>query len=123
MQGYVKLAFNLLIVTILSSSGPLKTSNVFLLNSGSSSKKRTPLCARLISPGFGILPPPIIEIPEIVWCGERNGLLMIKEVSFSRFPAILCIFVVSSASSKVKSGKILGILLANMVLPDPGVPY
>nr|DAL06059.1 MAG TPA: hypothetical protein [Caudoviricetes sp.] len=31
---------------------------MFLLNSGSSSKNRTPLCAKLISPGFGILPPP-----------------------------------------------------------------
>ena len=66
LQGYVKTALTLLIVTTLSSKGPLKTSNVFLLNSGSSSRKSTPLCARLISPGLGILPPPIIETPDIV---------------------------------------------------------
>ena len=38
LQGYVRLAFTLLIVTIPSSSGPLRTSNVFLLNSFYSSK-------------------------------------------------------------------------------------
>ena len=35
--------------TILSSNGPLKTSNVFALNSVSSSKNNTPKCAKLIS--------------------------------------------------------------------------
>ena len=58
LHGYVSDAFTLLILIIPSSNGPLNTSNVFLLNSGSSSKNRTPLCAKLISPGFGILPPP-----------------------------------------------------------------
>jgi len=58
LQGYVNDAFTLLILIIASSKGPLNTSNVFLLNSGNSSKNKTPLCARLISPGFGILPPP-----------------------------------------------------------------
>lgn len=42
LHGYVKLAFTLLIVTFLSSSGPRKTSKVFLLNSGNSSKNKTP---------------------------------------------------------------------------------
>lgn len=58
LHGYVNDAFTLLIFIIESSSGPLKTSNVFLLNSGNSSKNNTPLCAKLISPGFGIFPPP-----------------------------------------------------------------
>ena len=58
LHGYVNDAFTLLILIIASSKGPLNTSNVFLLNSGNSSKNKTPLCARLISPGFGILPPP-----------------------------------------------------------------
>ena len=58
LQGYVNDAFTLLILIIESSKGPLNTSKVFLLNSGNSSKNKTPLCARLISPGFGILPPP-----------------------------------------------------------------
>lgn len=58
LHGYVSDAFTLLILIIPSSNGPLNTSNVFLLNSGNSSKNNTPLCDKLISPGFGILPPP-----------------------------------------------------------------
>ena len=65
-DGYMTFEYNLDIITFLSSSGPLNTSNVFLLNSGNSSKNNTPLCAKLISPGFGILPPPIIEVCDIV---------------------------------------------------------
>ena len=53
-------------VTTLSSKGARNTSNVFLLNSGSSSKNSTPKCAKLISPGFGILPPPTKEVAEMV---------------------------------------------------------
>ena len=104
-------------VTIPSSKGPLNTSNVFLLNSGSSSKNRTPLWARLISPGFGILPPPTKEAEEMVWCGERYGLVVINGVFFVSIPATLCIFVVSNASAKLKSGKIEGNLLAIIVFP------
>ena len=54
------------IVTTPSSSGCLKTSKTRLLNSGSSSKKRTPLCASEISPGFGLAPPPTRATSEIV---------------------------------------------------------
>ena len=122
LQAYVILAFTLLIVTILSSNGPLNTSSVFLLNSGNSSKNNTPLWAKLISPGLGILPPPINELPEIVWWGALKGLVVIKATSLSVLPATLCIFVVSKASSKLKSGNIVGILLAIIVFPDPGVP-
>ena len=53
-------------MTSLFSKGPLKTSNVCLLNSGSSSKNKIPKCAKLISPGLGIIPPPIIEIGDVV---------------------------------------------------------
>ena len=67
LQGYVIDEFTLLIVTVLSSRGPRKTSNVDLLNSVSSSRNNTPKCARLISPGFGILPPPIKDVSVIVW--------------------------------------------------------
>src|SRR5213592_2597486 len=45
-------------VTFPSSSGCRITSNADLLNSGSSSRKRTPLWATLTSPGFGNVPPP-----------------------------------------------------------------
>ena len=61
------------IVTVPSSSGWRRTSSVRRLNSGSSSRKSTPLWARLISPGDGIEPPPTRPASLIVWCGERNG--------------------------------------------------
>ena len=47
-----------LMVTTPSSNGCRRTSRVWRLNSGNSSKKRTPLCVRLISPGDGVEPPP-----------------------------------------------------------------
>lgn len=50
LQGYVSVAFILDMVTIPSSNGCLMSSNVFLLNSGNSSKNNTPKCAKLISP-------------------------------------------------------------------------
>lgn len=117
LHGYVSVAFTLLIVIIPSSNGPLNTSNVFLLNSGSSSKNNTPLCAKQISPGFGILPPPTRDIGDIVWCGALYGLVVMSDVFFGSIPATLCILVVSNASSKLKSGKIDGILLAIIVFP------
>ena len=46
------------IVTLRSSSGCRMTSRTVLLNSGNSSKNRTPLLASEISPGCGIPPPP-----------------------------------------------------------------
>src|SRR4030095_16606172 len=42
-------------VTFPSSIGCRITSSADRLNSGSSSRKRTPLCARLTSPGFGLV--------------------------------------------------------------------
>ena len=46
------------IVTFLSSMGWRITSSTVLLNSGSSSRNNTPLCANEISPGCGLPPPP-----------------------------------------------------------------
>ncbi len=63
--------FALEMVTFLSSKGCRITSNTALLNSGSSSKNSTPLCAKEISPGLGIPPPPTKATSEIVWCGLR----------------------------------------------------
>ncbi len=60
-------------VTWPSSSGWRSTSRLRRLNSGSSSRNRTPLCARLISPGVGVLPPPTMPASLIVWCGGRKG--------------------------------------------------
>ena len=48
-------------VIFLSSNGCRKLSSIDLGNSGISSKNRTPLCARLISPGKAFEPPPITE--------------------------------------------------------------
>ena len=48
-----------------SSSGCRSTSRVCLLNSGSSSAKSTPLCARDISPGCGDAPPPTSATSKI----------------------------------------------------------
>jgi hypothetical protein len=54
------------IVIILSSSGCIRTSRTVLLNSGSSSRKRTPLCESDISPGCGNVPPPTRATSVIV---------------------------------------------------------
>ena len=42
------------------------TSKTVRLNSGNSSKNSTPLCAKEISPGCGIVPPPTNATSEIV---------------------------------------------------------
>ena len=48
------------------SRGSRSTSSTRRSNSGSSSRKSTPRCARLISPGRGMVPPPISPASEIV---------------------------------------------------------
>ena len=72
--------------------------------------------------GFGILPPPTIDVVDIVWCGVLNGLVVIIPVSLFNVPAILWIFVISNASSNVKSGKIVTILSDSRLFPEPGAP-
>ena len=69
------------------SIGWRKTSKTDLENSGSSSRNKTPLWAREISPGFGILPPPISETADAVWWGDLKGGLVISELS-SKSPDI-----------------------------------
>ena len=75
--GYRQFWFALDINTVLSSSGIRNTSKLDLLNSGNSSKNNIPLCAKLISPGFAFLPPPISATFDVVWCGLLNGLWVI----------------------------------------------
>src|SRR3989344_57196 len=60
-------------VTDPSSKGPRNASSTDRGNSLNSSKNNTPRCARLISPGWGLLPPPIKPTKEVLWWGERNG--------------------------------------------------
>ena len=57
----------------LSSSGCRKTSRTWRRNSGNSSRKSTPWCARDTSPGLGTWPPPISSASERVWWGVRYG--------------------------------------------------
>ena len=57
----------------LDSKGWRSTSKTFLSNSGSSSKNKTPKCAKVISPGLGYEPPPTNATAEAVWCGARKG--------------------------------------------------
>ncbi len=54
-------------VTIPSSSGCRNTSSALRWNSGSSSRKSTPLWASDTSPGRGMVPPPISPASEMVW--------------------------------------------------------
>ena len=106
----------------LSSRGCRSTSSTFLLNSGSSSRKSIPLCARLISPGCGLAPPPTIATCEMVWCGLLNGRVAISETSFPSFPATECILVVSRLSPRERGGRMLGSRLAIIDFPLPGAP-
>ncbi|OPY06194.1 MAG: hypothetical protein A4E67_01597 [Syntrophaceae bacterium PtaB.Bin038] len=65
-DGKVAVTTERVIVTCPSSRGCRRTSSTLRLNSGSSSRNSTPLCARLISPGFGVWPPPTSPASEIV---------------------------------------------------------
>ena len=73
LHGKETVPFTRETVTTPSSSGWRSVSMELRENSGSSSKNSTPLCAREISPGRGIDPPPESPGPEMVWCGERKG--------------------------------------------------
>src|SRR5712691_10499748 len=109
-------------VTTPSSIGWRSTSSTFLRNSGSSSRNSTPPCARLTSPGRGYEPPPIRPASEIVWCGARNGRRATSDSPSGKTPATEWILVVSSASSRLILGRIVGSRRANIVFPDPGGP-
>ena len=64
--GYVNAPFTLTIVITLSSSGCRNASITEVLNSVISSRNNTPFPANVISPGFGIVPPPISAELEIL---------------------------------------------------------
>src|SRR2546427_510880 len=108
--GYDRLIAARAIVTTPSSIGWRNTSSTFLRNSGNSSRNNTPPCARLTSPGRGYEPPPIRPASEIVWCGARNGRRATSDSPSGRVPATGWVFVVSSASSRLIGGRIVGSL-------------
>ena len=56
----------------------------------------------------------------MVW--SSKGLDVINPLLQSSSPEILCILVISNASSNVKSGKIVVNLSESIVLPEPGLP-
>src|ERR1035441_3666945 len=106
-----------------SSSGWRSISRTSRGNSGNSSRKRMPFCARLASPGRGMpAPPPIRPASEMVWWGERKGRSWRSPAPGPRVPAMLWTLVVSMASSKVSGGRMPARRLASMVLPEPGGP-
>ena len=107
-----------------SSIGSRNASRTLRLNSGSSSRKRTPLWARLASPGFSRVPPPTKDTMDALWWGVRNGRVM-TGLNSSESPAVLAhewMRVVSRISVSVISGKMPGRHLAHSVLPAPGDP-
>ncbi len=77
--GKVVLRKARLIVTRPSSSGWRSTSSVLRLNSGNSSRNKTPLWASEISPGWGVLPPPTRPASLTEWWGDRNGRVPISD--------------------------------------------
>ena len=111
-----------LICTRPSSRGWRRVSRASLENSGSSSRKSTPLWAREISPGRGLEPPPAIPMADTVWWGERKGRRTSRGCSEVVRPRTEWISVASRASRRVRSGRMEGRRRASMDLPDPGGP-
>jgi hypothetical protein len=68
------------------------------------------------------LAPPIRPTSEIVWCGVRNGRVVINAVRRPVRPATRWMRVVSIASARVIAGKIVVSRRASLDLPAPGGP-
>ena len=124
LAGQVTVPLARLIEISPSSMGSRKASRTLRLNSGSSSRNKTPLWARLASPGFSRVPPPTSDTMEALWWGVRNGRTMtgLKSSASPAERAHECIRDVSRISSSVISGKMPGRHFAHKVLPAPGEP-
>ena len=109
-------------VTLPSSRGWRIRSNVSLRNSGSSSRNSTPLWLMEISPGLGLVPPPTRPALDTVWWGLRKGRFVTMGSLALSVPMTEQIWVISSASSQVISGKIPGRRFESILLPEPGGP-
>ena len=110
------------ILNLESHMGCRSSSRVAWGNAGYSSRIKTPLYENDISPGPGILHLPTSPTCEIVWCRNLKGRSEINAVPIGLKPAILWIFVHSSASSKMRDGSMVPIHRASIVLPEPGGP-
>ena len=104
---------------VCDSSGSRNPSMTSCLNSGNSSRKRMPVCARLISPGLQFLPPPKIAELVALWCGVRKGRRFKSVSVFSTTPVI---FAIAMLSARVGGGNSDAALLASILLPIPGGP-
>ena len=110
------------IAMLPSSSGWRSASSAGRWNSGSSSRRSTPLCARLASPGRGPGPPPTIAAIDALWCGARNGGRVISGLSADKSPATEWMRVTSSWSRGFIGGRIDGRRRPSIVFPVPGGP-
>src|SRR5262249_61297141 len=87
------------------------------------SRDSHPKLARVVSPGFGVLPPPPTRAClEVVWWTERIGRRDTATPSLSRAPEAEYTLVSCTFSSPVKGGRIPGSALASRDFPSPGGP-
>ena len=107
-------------VTLPDSSGSRMASNADLGNSGSSSRNKTPWCAKEISPGRGGEPPPTKATALAEWCGCRVGRR--DHCARSNPPARLAIDAASKASVILRGPSSPAKRCASMDLPEPGGP-
>ena len=119
-HGYLQLILTRLIVISPSSRGCLRVSKRDLSNSRNSSRKRTHLWARDISPGLASRPHPMIEASLAVWWMIRNGRSVIIGISLVSSHATEYIFESSICSSVSIAGRIPARALASIVFPLPG---
>ena len=111
------------IATSPDSSGCRSASRTSRLNSGASSRKRIPRCARLAAPGrISPDPPPTIAAFDDVWCGAQNGGTVTRPSPGFSAPATEWIDVTSIAAVASSRGRIVGSRSASIVLPAPGGP-
>ena len=109
-------------LTTPSSIGWRSASSACRWNSGSSSRRSTPRCARLTSPGRAARPPPTSAAIDALWCGARKGGWRTSGCSRESSPETEWMRVTSSASSGSRGGRIPGRRRASIVLPVPGGP-
>ena len=107
-------------VMVPVSSGSRSASSAMRLNSGNSSRNKTPWCASDISPGRGGFPPPTNATALAEWCGLQVGRM--PHCAMSKRPAKERTAALSRAWSSSIGGSKPAKRCANMDLPEPGGP-
>ncbi len=118
--GYLHDWLTRLMVISPSSIGCLSVSRSDLLNSRNSSRKRTHLWARDISPGFESRHHPMTDASLAVWWMMRNGRSSTSGKFFVKSHATEYIFESSIFSSRFISGSMPASAFPSIVFPDPG---